>query len=237
MKTEKIKLSQLKPAEYNPRSISDEELNKLSSNLEEFGLVDPIIIDLKDNNTIVGGHQRYKALIKKHNLSDELFLLKLGDIGWVFESDNLKIKDKKHQKALNVSLNKIQGEWDYGKLTAVFNDLDKSNFDLSLTGFDDLEIQAFNIEDNIFFNEDIYINENELEKIYTPPQKDNDSANSGETINEEVVDYEENTNESIIEEEPSLEYNVFSLEIVFKTEEEMDEAFKKLSDEGYNVRR
>lgn len=232
MDTEKIKLSQLKPAEYNPRSISDEELDKLSSNLEEFGLVDPIIIDLKDNNTIVGGHQRYKALVKKHKLSDELFLLKLGDVGWVFESDNLKIKDKEHQKALNVSLNKIQGEWDFGKLTNVFKDLDENNFNLSLTGFDELEIQAFNIEDNIFFNEDIYIDENELEQIYTPPQKENPAPPEEETINSE-----ENIAEDIEDDEERFDYNVYSLELIFNTEEEMDEAFNKLSNEGYTVRR
>jgi ParB-like chromosome segregation protein Spo0J len=37
------KLSQLKPAEYNPRSISDEALRGLQSSIEEFGCVELIV--------------------------------------------------------------------------------------------------------------------------------------------------------------------------------------------------
>lgn len=81
MKFDKIYLNKIHPSDYNPRSISGDELNKLSNNLGEFGLVDPIIIDLSDNNTIVGGHQRYKALQQKYGESKELNLIRLGDVG------------------------------------------------------------------------------------------------------------------------------------------------------------
>lgn len=47
---EKIKITDIVPAEYNPRLISDEELLKLRNSIDEFGLVDPIIINLKNNS-------------------------------------------------------------------------------------------------------------------------------------------------------------------------------------------
>lgn len=75
MKLSKIKLKEIKPAEYNPRKISDSELEKLNKSLEKFGFVDPIIINLK-NNKIIGGHQRYKILIES-DADKKLFLLSI----------------------------------------------------------------------------------------------------------------------------------------------------------------
>ena len=104
---EKININQIKPAEYNPRIMKPSEALKLKNNLETFGLVDPIIIDLTDNNTVIGGHQRLEAL-KEIDDDMNLKLLRLGDIGLIFRETELHIKDKNDQKALNLSLNKIQ---------------------------------------------------------------------------------------------------------------------------------
>ena len=49
----------LKPAAYNPRQISDWEMRKLMRSLENFGFIDPIIVN-KDR-TVIGGHQRLEA--------------------------------------------------------------------------------------------------------------------------------------------------------------------------------
>ena len=78
-------------------------MNKLKNSIETFGLVDPIIINL-DNNTIIGGHQRYKALNKLG--IESLNLIKLGGIGWCFVNDNIAKLDENYEKALNISLNK-----------------------------------------------------------------------------------------------------------------------------------
>ena len=91
MELEKIKVEDIVPAEYNPRKISDDELGKLEKSIDEFGFVDPIIINLK-NNRIVGGHQRFK-IIKKENIK-ELNLLRLGNVGWAFVDTDLKIKNE-----------------------------------------------------------------------------------------------------------------------------------------------
>ena len=137
---EKININQIKPAEYNPRIMKPSEALKLKNNLETFGLVDPIIVDLTDNNTVIGGHQRLEAL-KEIDEDMDLKLLRLGDIGLIFRETELHIKDKNDQKALNLSLNKIQGEWDWGKVDEVLLDLNDDGYQIELTGFDDSEIE------------------------------------------------------------------------------------------------
>ena len=87
---DKISINDIKPAEYNPRMISDEDYGKLQKSISTFGLVDPIIINLK-NNVIIGGHQRYKALLDEN--VTELQLLKMGDIGYVFYETSFNVPD------------------------------------------------------------------------------------------------------------------------------------------------
>lgn len=180
-----ISLDDLRPAEYNPRQINKDELSKLTNNLEEFGLVDPIIIDLKDQNTIIGGHQRYKALQAQADKHQSLKLLPLGDIGWVLEDTNLKVKDKQHQKALNISLNKISGDWEYNKLTHLLDELQTSNFQTTLTGFDEIELESFNITEKVQLDNTIFD-----EKYFAKPKhndiyKNQQEQETGETEEEE----------------------------------------------------
>lgn len=143
---EKININNIKPAEYNPRIMKPSEALKLKNNLETFGLVDPIIIDLTDNNTVIGGHQRLEAL-KEIDPDMNLKLLRLGDIGLIFRETELKIKDKNDQKALNLSLNKIQGEWDYQKLDDILLELNEDNYQIELTGFNTEDINLNELPD------------------------------------------------------------------------------------------
>lgn len=146
MELEKIKITDIKPADYNPRRISDDEFLKLQNSISTFGVVDPIIINLK-NNKIIGGHQRYDVLLdeymKEGNFLEELHLLRLRDVGWVFPDTDLEIKSEDHEKALNLALNKISGEWDEPKLKDLLEELSLSDLDIELTGFDDLELSDF----------------------------------------------------------------------------------------------
>lgn len=161
MEFETISINDLKPAEYNPRIMPQTEQNKLENNLKTFGLVDPIIIDLTDDNTVIGGHQRLEAL-KNINDEQELHLLKLGDIGLVFKELDFKIKDKNDQRALNLSLNKIQGDWDYGKLDDLLMELNEENYNLELTGFDKTDIL---LENDIDIDIDMIYDETEPNQI------------------------------------------------------------------------
>lgn len=148
MDFERIKITDLVPAPYNPRIISETEKEKLRNSLEEFGLVDPIVINLK-NNHIIGGHQRYDAILDQYMLdgefTKELYLIRLGDIGWAFTETSLTLETPDHEKALNIALNKISGEWDIGKLETLFQDLEFNDFNLSLTGFDSNELDELEI--------------------------------------------------------------------------------------------
>lgn len=160
MQFETININNIHPAEYNPRIMPQEEMKKLKTGLNTFGLVDPIIIDLTDDNTVIGGHQRLEVL-KEIDDEMELQLIRLGDIGLVIKETELKIKDKNDQKALNLALNKISGTWDYKKLDDVLLELSEENYNLELTGFDGEELIDIPNDD---FDFDLNINENEIEQ-------------------------------------------------------------------------
>ena len=127
MLIEKMKTENLLPADYNPRKDlkpGDEEYEKLKRSIEQFGYVEPVIWN-RTTGRVVGGHQRLKVLI---------------DMG-VNEVDCVVVEmDENKEKALNVALNKISGEWDKDKLALLISDLQAENFDVSLTGFDAAEI-------------------------------------------------------------------------------------------------
>lgn len=152
MEIEDIKLTDIIPSDYNPRKISDADAKKLSKSLKEFGLVDPIIINLK-NYHIIGGHQRFNTLLDNYfdtNKDDTYQLLKLGDIGYVFKDTKLTVKDSNHEKALNLALNKISGEWDLPKLEPLLEDLSLTGLDLDLTGFDETDLEELNLTEPVF---------------------------------------------------------------------------------------
>ena len=121
------RLADLKEAEYNPRKKlrpEDPEYQKIARSIETFGYCDPIIIN--QDGTIIGGHQRRQVLM---------------DYGYE-EADCVIVSlNKQEEKALNVALNKITGEWDEGKLKDLLVDLDLGSFDISLTGFDRNEVE------------------------------------------------------------------------------------------------
>lgn len=159
-----IKITDIKPAEYNPRMMSENEYTKLRNSMETFGIVDPIIINLK-NNHIIGGHQRYEVLLSKsmedNEFLQELHLIKLGDVGWAFTETELEVKDEDHEKALNLALNKIAGDWDLPKLESLFNEIILDGFNTELTGFDTEELNnMFNFDDvDSLFGEEFNLDE------------------------------------------------------------------------------
>lgn len=170
MEIEHIKITDLKPAEYNPRRISEEDYQKLKNSISTFGLVDPIIVNLK-NMHIVGGHQRYDVLLDEHMRDNdflaELPMIRLGDVGFVFTDTELSIRDDDHEKALNLALNKISGEWDELKLQPLLEELELSPIDIQLTGFSEPELEELNIdtteETGEGVVEDDYVEPEELE--------------------------------------------------------------------------
>lgn len=127
MQIKKKKLTDLIPADYNPRKDlqpGDAEYEKLKRSIETLGYVKPIIWN-KQTGRIVGGHQRLKVM---------------QDLGYQEIECVIIDIDESKEKALNVALNKISGSWDEDKLMSLITDLEGSYFDVSLTGFDIAEL-------------------------------------------------------------------------------------------------
>ena len=68
---EKVKLKDIKPSKYNPRTISPEQLTALKDSMEKFGNVQPLIVNKKTGN-LVSGHQRLKVLNTTMHQDDEV---------------------------------------------------------------------------------------------------------------------------------------------------------------------
>jgi len=142
-----IKIEKLNPAKYNPRldlQPEDKEYQDIKKSIVEFGLVEPLVIN-KDM-TVIGGHQRLKVL-KDFNYSTIPCII--VDL------------DKQKEKMLNIALNKISGDWDRGRLKDILEELDTGEFDISLTGFNEQEIEGLMTE---FHVEDEEINEKEVDE-------------------------------------------------------------------------
>lgn len=128
MRIERMPLSRIVPADYNPRKDlqpGDPEFEKLRRSISEFGLVEPLVFNERTGR-LVGGHQRLKVLHVSGVTEVEVSVVDL---------------DEDQERALNLALNKVQGDWDPEKLTALLAELDKHGFDLTITGFDELEIE------------------------------------------------------------------------------------------------
>lgn len=81
MNIEKIKMSKLNPAKYNPRKDlkpEDAEYKKLKRNMSEFGYVEPIVWNKRTGN-IISGHQRYKILKDLNYKDAECVVVDLDD--------------------------------------------------------------------------------------------------------------------------------------------------------------
>lgn len=151
MEIKELPLKELKPAAYNPRKKlkkGDKEYEKIKQSLLKFGYVDPIIVN--EDLTVIGGHQR---------------LTVLKDLD--YETAKCVIVDlpKEDEKALNIALNKITGQWDEALLANLLLDLQESDFNLDLTGFEPPEIDDIlsNVHDKEL-SEDEFDVEEELKK-------------------------------------------------------------------------
>ncbi len=132
MEIRKVKVSDLRPAEYNPRQDlkpGDREYEKIARSIDEFGYVEPIVWNETTGN-IVGGHQRLKILIERGETEVEVSVVRLN------EHD---------EKVLNVALNKITGRWDTGKLTDLLKELQAEGA-MEVTGFEDWELDALSMQ-------------------------------------------------------------------------------------------
>ncbi len=122
MNIKKVAIEEINPAKYNPRKDlkpGDDEYEKLKRSIMEFDLVEPLIMN-KQGNVLVGGHQRLKILKELGHTETDVSIVDLPP---------------EKEKALNIALNKISGEWDMPALKDLLEELDGA-IDLDITGFD-----------------------------------------------------------------------------------------------------
>lgn len=127
METAVMKLDEIQPAKYNPRIMlkpGDAEYESLKNSLERSGMVLPLIVN-KATGNLVSGHQRLNVLKAMGETETEVVLIDV---------------DADKEKLLNVALNKIDGEWDYGKLEELFAEF--SDEDIQFTGFTTEELDG-----------------------------------------------------------------------------------------------
>lgn len=143
MQIKQVKISELNPSEYNPRTLTEKEFKDLKESLERFGFVEPIVVNCAKGreNVVIGGHQRLKVA-KEMGLKE-------------IPVHYVRISDIRKEQELNLRLNKNLGHWDYDLLANFDEDL------LTDVGFEREEL------DNIFglqIDED-YDVEKELQKV------------------------------------------------------------------------
>lgn len=127
MEIRRMKLSELKPADYNPRvelKPGDPEYDALKISLETDGVVVPIVWNEETGN-IVSGHQRLKVLLELGEEETDVSVVHL---------------DETKEKQANVAMNKIEGEFDEEKLHDLFAELDTD--DIFSTGFTEAELHS-----------------------------------------------------------------------------------------------
>lgn len=150
----------LTPAEYNPRTIDEDQLNALKQSLEknpEFLKVRPPIVNITDGREgiVIGGNQRVEAA---------------KQLGW----DKVPVmfveaKDINQEKAWNLLDNKNAGKWNAEKLHSVVMDLHESGYDL--TSFAHTPDEIANIMSDDFTMDDPTETDEYKEKGTTPGSK------------------------------------------------------------------
>lgn len=128
-----VPVSSLIPYARNSRTHSEAQVSKIAASIREFGFLNPIITD--GQNGIVAGHGRVLA-------AQKLGLESLP----VIEAAHLSEAQK---RAYIIADNRLalDAGWDNDLLKIELQDLAAQDFDLSLTGFDADELQAFEMQD------------------------------------------------------------------------------------------
>ena len=149
VKTQVFKLKDLNPAKYNPRKKlkpGDKEFEKLKKSIENFGYVELIVVNVANHNTVISGHQRLSVLKHIGEEEVECVVVELN------END---------EKALNVAMNKVSGEWDQDLLADLLADLKDADYNMDLTGFDPPEMDELfnNVHDKDVREDDFDVDE------------------------------------------------------------------------------
>ncbi len=118
-----VPIEKIIPAKYNPRIITDKEIQEIDDSIDEFGMVEPGVINMHPSREyhLVGGHQRLKRWkLRGHT---------------TFPCVIVRIADEQKEKELNIRLNKAGGSFDQRLLAEYFKP-----DDLLAWGFEEKEL-------------------------------------------------------------------------------------------------
>lgn len=145
--TEKRKVKDLIPYEYNPRKLSEEKKQKLRESLEKYNLAE--IPAVNTNDVIIAGHQRIVVLM---------------EIGRGEEIIDVRVPNREltelEFKEYNIRSNVQVGEWDIDILNSIFDDVDLMSFGLNV---DDIPLPEVMLSSDL-------INEEEADFDPEPPK-------------------------------------------------------------------
>ena len=143
---ENVAVDKLIPYENNARTHSEEQVAKIARSIEQFGFINPVLID--GNYCIIAGHGRVLGAKE----------IGLQEVPCIFIDD----LTEEQKRAYIIADNKLalDAGWDDEILKAELNFLKEANFDITLTGFemDEIDLNATDIE----FKEDDFDVEAEL---------------------------------------------------------------------------
>jgi hypothetical protein len=127
MQIKEVAVDKLIPYAKNSRTHSPEQVAQIAASIKEFGFRNPILVD---GVGIIAGHGRLMAA-QKLNL-DKVPTIDCSDM------------TESQKKAYIIADNKLamNAGWDMDFLKLELQDLEDADFDLSLTGFDDKELDA-----------------------------------------------------------------------------------------------
>lgn len=141
---ENVTIDALVPYENNARTHSSEQLEKIKASIQEFGFINPILIDGKFN--VIAGHGRIEAAkLEGYTELPCLFVEDLSDA---------------QKRAYIIADNRLalDAGWDFAKLKFEFEELGEMKFDLETTGFNMDEIMEI-----LSPEEDIHVTEDDFE--------------------------------------------------------------------------
>lgn len=152
----RVPMGLLKPAPYNPRTMSAKAKAGLRNSISAFGLVEPIIWNQQTGN-IVGGHQRYAELKDRGIVETDVVVVNL---------------DEAKEKALNVVLNNSHISGDF--TAQVLDLLAEIEKDQGLESYVNLQLDALELELKKEFNDqkDLEMKEN-LKEPEAEPENSN----------------------------------------------------------------
>lgn len=122
-----IDIDQIKPCDKNPRTHTRDQVKQIAESIKQFGWVNPVLID--ENDEIIAGHGRIMA-------GRELGYKQIPVARLCHLTDQEKL-------GLLIADNRIADNagWDDEKLRAAMEELHDENFDLSVLGFSNKELE------------------------------------------------------------------------------------------------